>query len=66
MVSRETEEKFKQHCDEIRKIIEEDIEMFHKLMRERRSFKKEYKNAKKQMDLLEKLIEKRKDSYTIK
>jgi len=65
MVSREIEEKFEKHCNELRAIIEVDIKSFWKLMHNNRSFKKEWKNAKKQLDLLETLIKVRKKSYTI-
>lgn len=65
MVSREIEEKFEKHCNELRAIIEQDIESLWNLMRKDKAFKKEWKNAKKQLDLLETLIKVRKKSYTL-
>ncbi len=65
MASREIEERFEKHCNELRAIIEQDIESLLNLMRDNKSFKKEYKNAKEQLDLLETLIKVRKKSYTV-
>ena len=65
MTSKEVEDRFEAHCSELRKIIEQDIDSYWNLMKEDRGFKKNLRNAERQLKKLNKLIATRKKGQTI-
>lgn len=65
MTSTRRERHFMKHARELEKIIKGDIKSFNELMSKDKSFKREVRNAKRQLKLIRKLIYIRKSSYTL-